>query len=464
MIRNHSHYSLLMSTSRSKQIAKACKDAGYKYAGITDVATISGCVNFIQACKKEDITPLIGSEIILDDNSRLTLICRNIEAWDDLLLIISLANSKDNHDGTPKISFADLTQNINPSNFICIDGYVGSQLFSKLFSNIECIFDAADIDTVKSCIDNNWKEILDNELALMHQVFPHYYLEVNNFDSEAFPISKVMTDILSKYDNVIPDTSSYYPERKDAFDHRVLICTKLKTTMRQLDSKINNSKDIDLLKFIRSGSYYIKTKEAIEEVYTEKQVENLDKITELCAEINILSKPKLPRFETPDGSTEDEYLKELCRKGWKNLIMNNVDPYKYDAYKDRVLKELDVIQKANLAGYFLIVQDYVNHFRGQGCLVGPGRGCFLPDSRVKMADGLYRPIIDVNIGDNVIDAYTNKQQVLDKFIYDIDEEIVELEMENGKIIRCTKDHKFLTTNRGWVEASELDENDNISEI
>ena len=43
-------------------------------------------------------------------------------------------------------------------------------------------------------------------------------------------------------------------------------------------------------------------------------------------------------------------------------------------YRDRVLKELAVIEKANLAGYFLIVQDYVNHFRNQGCLVGPARG------------------------------------------------------------------------------------------
>lgn len=363
-----------MSTSRSKQIAKACKDAGYRYAGITDVATISGCVNFIQACKKEDITPLIGSEIILDDNSRLTLVCRNIEAWDDLLGVISRANSKDNHDGTPKISFADLTQSINPANFICIDGYVGSQLFSKLFPNMECIFDASDMEMVKSCIAEDWQMILDYEQKRMSEIFPHYYLEINNLDSDTFPISQVMSQILSGYDNVIPDTSSYYPERKDAVDHRVLICTKLKTTMRQLADKIGNAKDIDLLKFIRSSSYHIKTREAIEAAYSSKQVENLDKITELCTDINILSKPKLPRFETPDGSTEDEYLKELCRKGWKRLIMTGVDPYKYDMYKDRVLKELEVIQKADLSGYFLIVQDYVNHFRDQGCLVGPGRG------------------------------------------------------------------------------------------
>ena len=74
MIRNHSHYSLLTSISRSEQIVKTCKDAGYSYAGITDVSTISGCVNFIQACKKGKLKPVNGTEIALKSNAKLTLI------------------------------------------------------------------------------------------------------------------------------------------------------------------------------------------------------------------------------------------------------------------------------------------------------------------------------------------------------------------------------------------------------
>jgi DNA polymerase-3 subunit alpha len=35
---------------------------------------------------------------------------------------------------------------------------------------------------------------------------------------------------------------------------------------------------------------------------------------------------------------------------------------------------LGVIDEAKLAGYFLIVQDYVNWAKGKGWLVGPGRG------------------------------------------------------------------------------------------
>ena len=45
-----------------------------------------------------------------------------------------------------------------------------------------------------------------------------------------------------------------------------------------------------------------------------------------------------------------------------------------EIYKERILQELEVIEDADLSGYFLIVADYVNEFRRRGVLVGPGRG------------------------------------------------------------------------------------------
>jgi intein/homing endonuclease len=39
-----------------------------------------------------------------------------------------------------------------------------------------------------------------------------------------------------------------------------------------------------------------------------------------------------------------------------------------------------------------------------------------------------------------------------------------LELENGKTIICTPDHKFLTRNRGWVKAEDLNFEDDIIDI
>ena len=81
-----------------------------------------------------------------------------------------------------------------------------------------------------------------------------------------------------------------------------------------------------------------------------------------------------------------------------------------------------------------------------------------------MADGLYNTLEGIKVGEKVLDAYGNEEFVLDKFIYNIDEDIIELEFDDGKIIRCTKDHKFLTTNRGFVEAQYLEDFDDIAEV
>src|SRR5210317_1342904 len=376
MLRNHSHYSLLHSTSRSNDIASICKKQGWGYAGITDMSSVSGCVNFIKSCKSQDIIPIIGSELILDNGSRITLLCKNNNAWTSLLKIISIANSPENFNDTPRIPFDDLIQNINCENFICIDGYVGSLLFSKVMTSNECIFDTLDDEGITNCLVENHLQIAKDHVKQMRNIFESYFLEINNIDHESYPVTKVMSSMVKSLDTdiTIPDTSSFYPERKDAVDHRVLICTKLKTTMKKLDQKISEKKDLESLKFIRSSNHYIKSFDFLKDNYDNISVENISNIPNLIDSIEILSKPKLPVFKTPDASSEDEYLKQLCRNGWRKLIMDRVDPSKFDAYKDRVLKELEVIKKANLAGYFLIVQDYVNHFRDLGCLVGPARG------------------------------------------------------------------------------------------
>lgn len=43
-------------------------------------------------------------------------------------------------------------------------------------------------------------------------------------------------------------------------------------------------------------------------------------------------------------------------------------------------------------------------------------------------------------------------------------EWVEIELENGDIVRTTADHEIFTTNRGWVEAADLTEDDDIKEL
>ena len=156
----------------------------------------------------------------------------------------------------------------------------------------------------------------------------------------------------------------YYVDKDDAECHRIMLCSKLKKTLKKLEgvehefSQFFDGDDRWYLPAIhdRAISYEIETR---------------------CEEYELTGPPMLPDFDCPDGFNQNEYLKELCRHGWKNRLV----PAKKvstaedkQEYLDRVKTELEVIFKAGLSGYFLIVQDIINYVKKQGWLAGPGRG------------------------------------------------------------------------------------------
>jgi DNA polymerase-3 subunit alpha len=102
-----------------------------------------------------------------------------------------------------------------------------------------------------------------------------------------------------------------------------------------------------------------------------------DKLNILCESYDITEKPRLPKFQCPNDINENDYLRQLCRIGWMDRLIKTgkiLNEDKKTEYTNRIKHELDVILNANLAGYFLIVQDIVNEVKRRGWLAGPGRG------------------------------------------------------------------------------------------
>ncbi|WP_420366783.1 error-prone DNA polymerase [Curtobacterium sp. L3-7] len=83
-------------------------------------------------------------------------------------------------------------------------------------------------------------------------------------------------------------------------------------------------------------------------------------------------KPGLPDLDVPDGHTAMSWLRELTWAGARRLYpgsADGVDPHK----RQRIERELSVIEDKNFPGYFLIVRDMVQYARGRGILC-QGRG------------------------------------------------------------------------------------------
>jgi DNA polymerase-3 subunit alpha len=179
---------------------------------------------------------------------------------------------------------------------------------------------------------------------------------------------------------------SYYTNKEDAKLHRVLLCSDMKTTLPKIlkcirsdnrgginiDSKFPDQHS-DKLVYFMQDSFYVKDKGESKDLDTSK----LKEIYDQCEDYDILNKPMLPKFECPGGITEESYLKELCRKGWKKLLIEQnkvADEKNKQKYLDRFKEEFDIIKDANLFGYFLIVQDIIKYVNDRGWLSGPGRG------------------------------------------------------------------------------------------
>lgn len=167
-------------------------------------------------------------------------------------------------------------------------------------------------------------------------------------------------------------------------------------------------------------------------------------------------------LDIPSDTSNFNFLRRLCFEGVKKRGI--VDLPNKEEYFDRLKMELSIFQDLGFIDYVLLNWDIINFCHESGIPTGVGRGCFVAGSKVKKADGTIKNIEDVKIGDIVIDHENNPQKVLATLQYDISEEIIELNFDNGSTIKCTKDHEFFTNNRGWIKAVDLNENDDIREI
>ena len=93
-------------------------------------------------------------------------------------------------------------------------------------------------------------------------------------------------------------------------------------------------------------------------------------------------------------------------------------------------------------------------------------GCFSKDALVALANGEQDKISNLTVGTSIVSYNENTQQVeFDEIVQvmsqDLEKNWVKLFFDNDTVIECTEDHLFLTKNRGWVEAKELNENDDF---
>lgn len=372
----HSHYSLLDGLSRPNQIADRCHKIGVKSCAITDHGSISGAVQIHTTLKAKKIKPILGCELYLSfgdcadktksnlDLTHFLVLAKNLEGWKNLITIVSASNNPENYYRKPRLCIDKLADLVSHNNLVAFCGHMGSYIADLIIQNPD--------NYKKHCIDfiDKMKEIFGRD---------NFFLESQLMDQEYMTKQIELTEIIrtlgeATNTKVICTPDAHYAEQEDAIDQRILLCNNIKTTLSDINKKILNEESVPFDCFFRSDKYYILSPEEMAEIHKQEEIENTQLIDSMCEDYDILNKPLLPPFQCPDHQTPDEYLRQLCRNGWREKIANHVPKDQHSLYTDRIKNELEVLQGAGLSSYFLIVQDIVNHVRSQGWLPGPGRG------------------------------------------------------------------------------------------
>ena len=297
-VRIKTNYSLLTSLIKINDLISKCKEKGINTLAICD-DNMYGVMEFYKACKDNNIKPIIGLEIKIDNNSIL-LYAKDYIGYQNLCFISS--NDK---------TFDNLKE--NSESLICVLPYESMHLYDELSSSFRDLF-----------VSYKSKEERDN-ISDKRCIFANIIRCINKEDRKYL-----------KYIYMIKDNAKISDEEKYVFDE---------------------------------NNYLLSNEEALEYI-NKLDLINYKLIEESC---NVEIKTKedlLPKFNVSAGFNEYEYLTNLCKKGLLKRFNDKV-PIKY---ADRLMYELDIINKMGFCNYFLVVWDFIKYSKQNKILVGPGRG------------------------------------------------------------------------------------------
>jgi len=437
----HTHYSLLDGAIKIPDLAKKAVEYGYKAVGMTDHGNIFGAVQFYQEMKKAGIKPIIGMEayftsnrfekkgkgsddILSDRNYHLILHAKDKTGFKNLMKLSSLAYTEGFY-YKPRIDW-ELLEKYHEGlicQTACLKGFVPQLLSQGKFD--EAYQQAKRL-----------KDIFGDDL--------YFEIQINGLPEQE-EANKGILELGEKLGvKIVATNDSHYLNPEDQKAHDIIKALQMKLTLKQLKEKG---------RAFKVGGLHFTTPEEMYEKFKgyEFALKNTVEIAEKCnVEIETAETRGylFPKFHIPGldrEATEEEkaqYFEKLAWEGLEKRLSEkkNLSKQQLNSYRERLKYEINVIKQMGFPEYFLIVQDFINHAKKSGIPVGPGRGCVLPDTKVLLSDGSTVEIKDIKIGSFVISHTGKVLPVINKFVYDVEEEIINLKVGTDNLY-LTSDHK-----------------------
>lgn len=353
----HSHYSLLDGAAKVDRLVERAVDEQMPACALTDHGVMIGAVEFYQKCKANGVKPIIGMEAYLTTGSRhdrrpvkqggsptyhITLLARDNDGYRNLMKLSSIGFLEGFY-YRPRVDLETLRA--HAKGVTALSGCPSGEIPKLIVKG--------DIDGAEAVARRNL-EIFGED---------GFFLEVmrHGIDDEKTIVEGLVEVHKRTGIPLVCTADVHYVRPDDAEAQEVLMC-------------INTQKTLDDPTRIQLQDYplYFRPGSEMKDLFVDLPgaVESTLRVAESCNVDLDFSSHHLPRFDPPDGLSDDDYLRKLVVDGAKARYGSPLS----DKVTKRIDYELGVIRKMGFSSYFLITWDFIHFAQTQSIPVGPGRG------------------------------------------------------------------------------------------
>ncbi len=320
-----SAFSFLEGSSVPEELVTRAAALDFPALAILDRDNISGAARFHMSAKKAGIRAHIGAEITCTDGHRYPLLAENRTGYQNLCRLITRMKMRAKKG----------------------EGAAAPEEFAEFASGVACL---------ASRPDPRFLDLFGAKNVFV-ELQRHY-----NRSEEA--LNQALMDFARHHCLPLIATngvSHATPDSREALD--VLTCVRHKTTIHEAGRLLS----INSERHLKSAREMSRLFSDLPEAIANTRVLS-DRLQFTLADLGY----QFPRYPTPPGETMDSFLRKRVEEGAMNRYHHKSIDLRRRARR-QIDRELALIEKLALPGYFLIVWDIVDFCRRQNILV-QGRG------------------------------------------------------------------------------------------
>ena len=362
-LRIHTEFSVVDGTNRIDEIVEAAAADRQPALAITDLSNLFGAVKFYKETRGAGVKPLIGADIWLEAPGK--------EAGAPASRLLLLVQS---HQGY--LNLCELITRAWTQNMVRDQAVVRLQWLQELNEGLIALSGAQGGAVGQALVQGDSARAADCARHLAAMFPQRFYLELQRAghpDDERHVVAAVQLAAQLALPVAATHPVQFLgPDDYEAHEARVCISE---------GDILGNARRVR--RFTREQ--YFKSSAQMQALFADvpSALANTVEIARRCNLTLALGKPMLPDFPTPEvGGVRmppDEYFRHTSFEGLEERLAHlypvpAVRDAKRPEYVARLEFEINTILKMGFPGYFLIVGDFIQWAKANGCPVGPGRG------------------------------------------------------------------------------------------